>query len=163
MPTQENFAPSFIRSKIAPSPSRLMTVKLLTLITSLRPPKSRLAFLQEVRSSATQGPLRFPSTTSLRCDGVSMMEILNILDLRTNRVSAIRLPKPQARNRWQSAETIDGRKTGEAWCQRVSKSNLTVAEIGVGIAFVPAAGDVVDESPPSPLPPSASGHKDTLR
>jgi hypothetical protein len=163
MPTQENFAPSFIRSKIAASPSRLMTVKLLTLITSLRPPKSRLAFLQEVRSSATQGPLRFPSTTSLRWDGVSMMEILNILDLGTNRVIAMRLPKPQAGNRWQSAETIDGRKTGEAWCQRVSKSNLTVAEIGVGIAFVPAAGDVVDESPPSPLPPSASGHKDTLR
>jgi len=66
MPAQENFAPCFIKSKIASSPSRLMTVRLLKSITSLRPSNSRLAFLQVVRSSLTQGSLSFPSTTSLR-------------------------------------------------------------------------------------------------
>ena len=66
MPAQENFAPSFIRSKIASSPAPLMTVRLLTSITRSRPSKSRLPFLQLVRSSATQGSLSFPSTTSSR-------------------------------------------------------------------------------------------------
>src|SRR6266581_1922052 len=84
-PAQENLAPSFIRSTIASSPSRLITVRLLRSITSLRPSKSRLAFLQVVRSSATHGPLSFPSTTSLRCAGVSTMEILNILKRTTQR------------------------------------------------------------------------------
>jgi len=82
-PAQENLAPSFIRSTIASSPSRLITVRLLRSITSLRPSKSRLAFLQVVRSSATHGPLSFPSTTSLRCAGESTMEILNILNRTT--------------------------------------------------------------------------------
>ncbi len=93
MPAQENFAPSFIRSKIASSPSRLMTVRLLKSITSLRPSKSRLAFLQVVRSSATQGSLSFPSTTSVRWDRLSIVEILNILPLQTNQVGATLPPK----------------------------------------------------------------------
>src|SRR5258708_32364821 len=75
---QENLAPSFIRSKIAFSPSRLMVVRFLRSTMSLRPPRSWHAFLQLVRSSATQGPMRVPSTTSLRCDRVSTTEILNM-------------------------------------------------------------------------------------
>src|SRR5258708_36950402 len=76
---QENLAPSFIRSKIAFSPSRLMVVRFLRSTMSLRPPRSRHAFLQLVRSSATQAPMRVPSTTSLRCDRVSTTEILNMM------------------------------------------------------------------------------------
>src|ERR1700691_1998285 len=75
-PAQENLAPVFIRSKIASSPSRLMPVRLLRSITSLRPPSSRLALLQLLRSSATQGPTSVPSTTSVRRDGLSTIEIL---------------------------------------------------------------------------------------
>src|ERR1700688_952139 len=78
-PPQVNFAPFFIRSKIASSPSRLMTLRFLRSMTNLRPSSSRPAFLQVVPSSSTQAPVRSPSTTSVRRDGVSAMEILNIL------------------------------------------------------------------------------------
>src|ERR1700726_1783353 len=97
MPAQQNLAPSFIKLKIASSPSRLMTVRLLRSITSLRPSKSRLALLQVVRSSGTHGSLSFPSTLSLRWAGVSMMEILNMLNLSTLLLCAMHLPKPPLR------------------------------------------------------------------
>jgi hypothetical protein len=93
---QENFAPSFIRSKMAFSPSRLMVVRFLRSTTSLRPPRSWHAFLQLVRSSATQGPMRVPSTTSLRCDCVSTTEILNMFAFVPKLNIATRLPKPRS-------------------------------------------------------------------
>src|SRR5580700_2204441 len=55
---EEKFTPFFIRSKSASSPSGLMTVTLVRSMTSVRPPKSWLAFLQVVPSSATQAPMR---------------------------------------------------------------------------------------------------------
>jgi hypothetical protein len=105
-PPQENFVPSLIRSKIASSPSRLMTVRLVRSITSLRPSKFRLAFFQTVRSSATQGSMSLPSTTSLRRDRVSMMETLNMLPLASNQVKATLVPNPDAQGLAQTAETI---------------------------------------------------------
>src|SRR5260370_14728706 len=84
MPAQQNFAPLFIKSKIASSPSRLITVRLLKSITSLRPSKSRLSFLPVGRRSPTHGSLSFPSTTSLRWATLSIMEILNTVNLRTS-------------------------------------------------------------------------------
>src|ERR1700722_2254724 len=77
-PLQEKFAPFFIRSKIAPSPSWLMTVTLVRSMTSWRPPKSWLAFLQVVPSSAIHGPMKVPSTRSVRRHGASAMDILNM-------------------------------------------------------------------------------------
>lgn len=94
-PAQENFAPFFIRSKIAASPSRLMTVTLVRSTISLRSPSSWLAFLHVVPSSATQAPTRVPSTTSLRCDRVSTTEILNMLRMSLNLHIAKRLPNPR--------------------------------------------------------------------
>lgn len=88
-PPQENFAPFFIRLKIASSPSWLMTVRLHKSMTSLRPPSSWFAFLQVVLSSATQAPVRLPSTISVRRDGVSAMEI-NMLRLCRAYVSTYR-------------------------------------------------------------------------
>jgi len=95
-PSQANFAPSFIRSNIASSPSRLITVRLPTSTTSLRPSRSRLAFFHVVRNSSTQGSMSLPSTFSLRCDRLSMMEILNMLILATNWVSARHWPKDES-------------------------------------------------------------------
>src|ERR1700722_15442006 len=97
-----------------------MTVRLLRLITSLRPSKSRPAFLQAVRSSATQGSVSFPSTSSLRWDGVSTMEILNILEPGTNQVSAMRVPKAQGR---KVLKRLTGEKSAERYvnnCQRLT-------------------------------------------
>jgi hypothetical protein len=48
MPPQEIFAPFFMRSKIASSPSRLMTVKVRKSIRSFRRFRSRLALLHAV-------------------------------------------------------------------------------------------------------------------
>ena len=78
---EEKFTPFFIRSKSTSSPSGLMTVTLVRSMTSLRPPKSRLVFLQVVPSSTAQSPMRVPSTSSVRRDGVSAMDILNMLRL----------------------------------------------------------------------------------
>src|SRR6202795_5132432 len=110
MPPRENFAPSLIRSRIAASPSILMTVRLPRSMTSLRPPSSCLAVLQFVRSSPTHDPMRVPSTTSVRCDRVSMVEILNISLLLRNRLrkldTATLLPKPGCPAPWQPLESI---------------------------------------------------------
>src|SRR6202140_5681855 len=74
-----------------------MTVRLLKSITSLRASKSGLALLQVGRNSGTPGSLSFPSTLSLRWAGVSMMEILNMLNLSTDLLCAMHLPKPPLR------------------------------------------------------------------
>jgi|HubBroStandDraft_6_1064221.scaffolds.fasta_scaffold143364_2 hypothetical protein len=76
---EEKFTPFFIRSKSTPSPSELMAVTLVRSISSFRVPKSWLAFLQVAPSSATQAPVRVPSTSRVRRDGVSAMDILNML------------------------------------------------------------------------------------
>jgi hypothetical protein len=56
-----------------------------------RPPKSRLAFRQVVPSSATQAPMRLPSTSSVRRDRVPAMDILNMLRLyRTQAPQGVR-------------------------------------------------------------------------
>lgn len=120
MPAQENFAPCFIRSKTASSPSRLMTVRLLKSINNVRPSKSRLAFLQEVRSSSIHGGLSLPSTTNLRRDGVSTMEILNMLNLGTVSVSARCLPKPQAR---KVLKALVGAKSAEHYVNECQSHN----------------------------------------
>jgi len=65
-------------------------------MNSFRPSSSRLAFLQAFPSSATQGPLRVPSTISVRRDGVSAIEILNTV-LYSGLSIANRLPNPSFR------------------------------------------------------------------
>jgi hypothetical protein len=96
-PPQVNFAPFFIRSKIASSPSRLMAVRFFRWMTKLRLSRSWLAFLQLLPSSATQGPTRVPSTIKVRRDGVSSMEILNMVALVPNLGIATRSPYPHCR------------------------------------------------------------------
>src|SRR5260370_32564925 len=65
-PPQVNFAPFFIRSKIASSPSRLMAVRFPRSMSSLRVSRSWVAVLQGLPSSGTQGPTRGSSTICLR-------------------------------------------------------------------------------------------------
>src|SRR5258708_5830355 len=79
MPPQENVAPSFINSKIALSPSRLITVTLVRSSTSPRPSSALPALVHVFRNSSTHGCTRVPSTTSLLSLCVSMVEILNML------------------------------------------------------------------------------------
>src|ERR1700678_1048959 len=110
MPAQENFAPCFMRSKIASSPSRLITVRLLRSITNFRAFRPWLALLQVVRSSSTQGSLNLPSTTSLRCEGVSTIEILNIFGSQNEPDSATHLPKPYPR---KVLKALEGTKSSE--------------------------------------------------
>src|SRR6266567_5684052 len=91
MPPQANVAPSFIKSKIALSPSRLITVTLVRSITSVRPSSELPALLHVFRNSSTHGWTRVPSTTrrrslGLSLVGVSIVEILNMLPSATEHV-----------------------------------------------------------------------------
>src|SRR5437868_421703 len=77
-PPQENFAPSFINSKIASSPSRLITVTFVRSITTFWAAGELPVSIHVFRSSSTHGRTRVPSTTSRRSRCVSMVEILNM-------------------------------------------------------------------------------------
>src|SRR5258708_27351610 len=85
-PLQQNFAPSCISSRMASSPSRSMVVALRRSMTSVRPSRELPALLHVVRSSATHGLTRVPSTTNLRSRCVSIVEILNMYVFRIDQL-----------------------------------------------------------------------------
>src|SRR6267378_7754513 len=77
-PLQRNFAPSFINSKSAFSPSWLMTATFPRSTTKARPLISWLTAFHAVLSSATQGAISFPSRTNRRSVRLSTTEIFSM-------------------------------------------------------------------------------------
>jgi len=128
-PLEEKFAPFFSRSKSASSPSGLMAVTLVRSMTSLRPPKSRPAFLQVVPSSATQAPIRVPSTSSVRRDGVSAMDILNMCAC-TEPSHRKAFAKPTSLVSWQSVESIGAGQIPATDVSKIVEAQLTIVENG---------------------------------
>ena len=132
---EEKLTAFFIRSKIAFSPSGLMAVTSVRSMTSFRPPKSWLVFLQVVPSSATQTPMRVPSTRSVRRDGVSAMDILSMLRLyptraRTGPGYRKTFAKATWLTPWQPVESVRAGQTGDGVCRRLSRSIVNCREWG---------------------------------
>ena len=76
-PEQRTFTPSLISWQKRFSPSWLIAVRFRTSITSSRPLRPARARSRADSTSLTHGETSLPSMTSLRCLGLSMIEILN--------------------------------------------------------------------------------------
>ena len=103
-------------------PSRLTTVTLLTSISSLRPSRSRFAFLQVAEKFADPGfaESSFHNQLAL-CSGVDDRNLEHI-DFVTDRVGHGECQNPRKRNLLKGL--IKAKISGEL-CQRLSKTNLT--------------------------------------
>src|SRR5580700_4468677 len=75
---QWNRARSSISSRRASSPAALMALRFVISMTGSRPSRCSLALVYSLRSSATQGSTRAPSTTSRHWRGLLMTEIFNM-------------------------------------------------------------------------------------
>src|ERR1700679_1256161 len=84
-----------------------------------------MAFLQVVPSSAIHGPMRVPSTSSVRWDGISAMVILNMCTCGelfvANVENARRLPKRNGCRPWQSVESKRRESSREHGCRRLTR------------------------------------------
>jgi len=97
---QRSLTFSLINCSSTLSPSALMAIRLLRSTISSRPWRSALAVSHAVASSAAQGAISLPSTTSRRRRGLSTTEILNMRTRPRPSGSARHVPKGLSGNYW---------------------------------------------------------------
>src|ERR1700730_5855179 len=108
-PLQRNFAPAFINSERAFSPSWLMTVMFLRTTTNVRPSISSLAVFHAVLNSPIQGAISLPSRTNRRSVRLSITEIFSMLFLFAHHERAIRIPNLDPVMSWIPRLRLTGR------------------------------------------------------